>query len=476
MGARLAGRAYVDLARGGGMSAPQWLAVLGVSALAGVALASDWYVAFGLLAVAVFTAVGLLRPALFLSLFLIVRPLLDQFSQVTAGADSANAAGALGLLVVGVAAVVLIAREKVVVPAAPSAALLAIGLVSALAAVQASFQLGSTLGPRPVTEMVRLLALVAVFLLAANVTTSPTRARAVFAIVGLSAVIPALWGIQELLAGAPVKAGTEIGRISGTFTGPVPYGAFLALTALVLAFGPVERIPGWLRWSGFAVMLIALTESYSRVGWVLFVLGFLVLAWPARKRLVVGLGVLLLLVTLSVPSVRERALPLGKAETESSTSSAGYESYDWRLDNWSGLLGEWKKQPVFGFGLETSTFVNPRSPARTQNVPGGGYEVHNLFVRVLVEGGIVLLAAYLLFFGVMMGRMRRLARQRWELRDAARLLYVVWGLVFFAGISTGDPFQLTALMVAVLALTGAVEGAHRVARGSQEPAGALTAR
>ncbi len=430
---------------------------LGASAAAGLALvaAPEWWVAFGVLGVAALTAFGLLRPAMFLGVFLLVRPLLDEFSQTTVGVESANLAGALGALLAAITVVVLVARRRPVVPPA-TGPLMGITFVSLLAAAQAASSVPS-IGLRPASELIRLIALVTVFLLAANTTPRESRARALFVIVGVSAIVPALWGIWELGFGAPVKEGTEIGRISGTFTGPVPFGAFLSFTALVMIFGPVEKVPSWIRWPALVAMLIALTATYSRVGWVLFVLGLVILGWRDKKALVTGFVMVLVVVGAAIPSVRERALP----SEEGTSTAAGYESYDWRLGNWEGLLGKWRERPLLGNGLESTTFVNPRAPLEGVGRPGGGFESHNLLVRILVEGGLVLLVAYLIFLVSIMRRLRRLSRERWELRDGARLLYVIWGLSFFTGLTTDDPFQLTALMVTLLGLTGAVEGAHR---------------
>jgi O-antigen ligase len=246
----------------------------------------------------------------------------------------------------------------------------------------------------------------------------------------------------------------------------VPFGAFLAFAALLTIFGPVQRVPGWVRWPALALMLVALTESFSRVGWVFFIVGLIVLAWPQQKRLVVAFALALVVVMLASPDVRERALPVGSEAPTAASSEAGYESYGWRLENWGGLLDKWAQKPVLGYGLESTQYVNPRAPVGLSTASGGGYEAHNMVVRVLVEGGVLLLIVYLAFFAVMIRRLWRLARADWELREGARVLLVIWCLMLFTGATTDDPFSLTALMVGVLALTGAVEGVWALRRSA----------
>jgi O-antigen ligase len=434
-----------------------------VSLLAGLALVAspDWWIAFGLVGVAGCTAFGLIQPALFLGLFLAIRPLLDQFSTVTAGVPSANVAGALGSLLVAITVVALAVRKgRFSVPTAVP--LVAVALVSIVAAAQATLELGSVIGLNSVSELVRLAALLALFLLAANITTTVAKARSLFVIVAMSAVIPALYGMYELVAGvAPSHDTEDVARISGTFTGPVPFGAFLAFAALITMFGPMQKVPGWVRWPALALMLVGLTESFSRVGWVTLILGVGIMAWPHQKRLVATFVILVIGLIMVVPSVRERALPLGNQAPTAQSSAAGYESYGWRIQNWGGLLDKWSQKPLLGYGLQTTQFVNPRSPASSVGVVGGGFEAHNMLVRILVEGGVVLLLVYLAYFAAMLRRMWRLSRRRWALAEESRLLLVVWGLTLFTGATTDDPFTLTAVMGGLLALSGAVEGAWR---------------
>ncbi len=433
---------------------------LGLSAVAGLALVAspDWWIAFGLLGVAALTAFGLINPALFLALFLFIRPILDQFTKATAGVPSANVSGAFGALVVAITIVVLTHnRRRLSAPI--TTPLLAIALLSIVAAAQARFELGGALGTNSLSELVRLAALIAVFLLAAHVTRGSDRVKALFVVVGLSAVIPAGWGIWEFIVGAPVKEGQEIGRISGPFTGPVPFGAFLSFAALLLIFGPVQRIPAWLRWPAVAMILFALIESYSRVGWVLFILGVAILAWPTQKRVVATFAVGLALLMVVSTDFRTRALPLGSDAPTAESSAGGYESYGWRMANWNGLLDVWSEKPLLGWGLESTRYVNPRAPAEGVGVAGGGYEAHNMIVRVLVEGGVLLLAVYLAFFAAVLSRLWRLSRTAWDLQGGARVLLVIWGLTLFTGATTDDPISLTAVMVGLLGLTGAIEGA-----------------
>ena len=168
------------------------------------------------------------------------------------------------------------------------------------------------------------------------------------------------------------------------------YGAFLGLTPLLTALRTgAEGHPGWVRWPGLALMLFALIESYSRVGWVLFVLGVVILAWPraeaARGRVRwSGLASLLMVVSADV---RDAGAAAGLRRAHGRDQRpAGYESYGWRIANWNGLLDKWSEKPLLGCGLKSHRVREParprggrrgarrgiRGPQHARAVPGRG--------------------------------------------------------------------------------------------------------
>jgi O-antigen ligase/polysaccharide polymerase Wzy-like membrane protein len=450
---------------GRGATPAQVAAAVAASAVTGLTLAvtADWRAALGLLAVAAFVAMGLLRPALFLVVFLLVRPLLDGLNASLGAGLNVN--GVAGLLAVGVALALAAARPR------PSGAgairgFLAVLCVSAVAAAVAILVLGNDLflardliREDVLAELARLGALLAVYYLAARCITTPSRVRALFAIIGLSAVIPGVWGIGQLIAGPAVSESSGLARVSGPFTSPNSFGAYLAVCALVLIFLPRGTLSPWARWPSLAITLVPLVQTYSRMGWVLFVLGLVVLGWRERWSLVVAGFLAAALLAITVPAVAERALPTGSDQPRGHAEK-GYGSLDWRIENASDLLKKWSQSPLLGRGLRSTVYVNERRPAESSHDPRGGYKAHNMVVRVLVEGGLLLLGAYVVFFTVILRKLRRLRRAPWSLAGLARLIFVIWALVIVAGIAADDPLEATAMMFAVLALTGALEGAY----------------
>jgi O-antigen ligase len=426
-----------------------------------MAATGDSKIPLGLLALGTMGVLGFVRPALFLGLFLATRPLLDSFSdkQFIHGLASANPAGVLAVLMVGMTLVAVTTSRDILVPRAVTVLAIVVSL-SVFGAAWAMDTLGGTIGTAPISELVRLFAMFAVYVLAANLFATPRRVRLLFSTVALSAVLPAVIGIVQWIHGVNPQPGFTVGRIDSTFVGPNGFAAYLALAALLL-IAATPQLPRRVRLPCLAVILIALVGTYSREGWLMFLLGILLLGWRRHRALVLAVTVVAAALVLTVPTVHDRVLPSSRPIISSNGGPAqtAYESLNWRLGNWRDLLAKYGESPVIGFGLRSTPYVNPGRPEQL-GPPGSGFEAHNLVVRVLVEGGVVLLVAYVALFFVLVREARRMALARWPLQELSRVVLVLWILVIVVGLSTDDPLANTTMTFALLALAGSLEGAR----------------
>ena len=232
----------------------------------------------------------------------------------------------------------------------------------------------------------------------------------------------------------------------------------------MLIFAPLKGLAAWVRWPLLVGIIVALAATYSRMGWVLLVFGLVLLGWRERKGVVLAGIAVALIVVVTVPTIRERAVPFTVPQEKlEQSSAAGYESFDWRMDNWRGLLDEWEKKPLLGYGLQATTYVNPRRRlgAADRAEAQKGFDAHNMVVRILVEGGVVLLVCYIFFLAAILMTTRRLRRARWPLAEESRIIHTLWLLIILVAVATDDPMGHTTLMYVLLALTGALEGAYR---------------
>jgi O-antigen ligase len=99
-------------------------------------------------------------------------------------------------------------------------------------------------------------------------------------------------------------------------------------------------------------------------------------------------------------------------------SAGDGNSFNWRIMQWTYLLGQWQLHPILGYGLGISAHVS------TNNL-----YPHNDYVRALVEGGIVGFILFLLFFIVQIVRLIQLYRNPSSSREQRELCLVLLGIL-----------------------------------------------
>lgn len=226
-----------------------------------------------------------------------------------------------------------------------------------------------------------------------------------------SVLPPLLSPNQGDFTGGPPSEGTS--RIRGTLGHPNTFVTFILM------------FMGLTYWR--------FTQSKQRLPWILL-LGLLAFFYVSTKSLfgLMMLGtfmVVLIAPRLSLPSLiggvslfaiviglfgstefgQERLgsigqTPLGDPDIDiwrAILLSAGDgNSFNWRIMQWTYLLGQWQLHPILGYGLGISAYVSTNK-----------LYPHNDYVRALVEGGIVGFVIFLLFFGVQIVRLIQLFRQ-----------------------------------------------------------------
>jgi len=383
---------------------------------------------------------------------LVARSALEVFTNVNLGPLRLNVPGLTSLAVLGLAAWLLIRRRNVAWH--PLATGWIVWLVVLLPFVFLSCRAFGHEGLMAIREWVRLLSIAAVFLLAYNLRPKEGR-RSGLRLLFLGLPIPLAVALYQLIFRKGWVIGTEF-RLMGTLSHPNSLGVLLVFfIALTYGRSRTSSHPLW-------TVLIAI-EMVFLVG-TLNIGGFLMLgalwAWlflreEARGRAVVvglcALFVLTLLTNRQAPAKVETAgstfLTNRRAPAEAKTvpsiapstiipadAAKSYSSsMGWRFGNWANLIDLWKKKPWLGYGLHTTSLINPWKT--DQKI---GFAPHNDFVRYLVETGAVGFLAFcgfILFSGIEMLKAALRAR---PVRGAP-LLWILTG-VFLAwqGGSMGD--------------------------------------
>lgn len=198
----------------------------------------------------------------------------------------------------------------------------------------------------------------------------------------VTCAIAAAIGIAQIPSGERVSSPFE-----GQYGEPNTFGGYLVfmlafILAQALSAKTLQARLGWVAFSGLVVLPFLFT--LSRSSWLAAVpmLLTLVILSPRRLPLMVGLGVLVIAGSVVFPKqvvdrynytldekIDRGDYQIGGKRLDSSTSA--------RLDSWKQGLQAWIARPFFGYGVTGFSFMDAQ------------------FVRVLVEAGLIGLAAFL---------------------------------------------------------------------------------
>ncbi len=202
-------------------------------------------------------------------------------------------------------------------------------------------------------------------------------------------------------------------RIQGTFGHPNSFAVYLLLF-IGLAWwklGQTQHRWFWLLLLGLLAFLLVGTKTLV----ALVMLGVLVLVLTARRLNLPNLisGVLLfalVLVLFANTELGQQRLssladtPLLNPEIDTSRaillSTSDYNSFNWRIAQWTELLQAWQQFPLLGYGLGLS-----------MSVSANHFLPHNDYIRALVEQGLVGLVILLSMIGVQGVRLVQLLRR-----------------------------------------------------------------
>lgn len=332
------------------------LAVLGAAAAAGGAI----------------VALSLRRFELFVLVVLVLRVAVDRMGQTAPISPAEVLAGILLL-----AGVRWWWRAGRPLPRSPLLAPFALFLAACVASVAASSD--QVVSGR---ELGRLLAVGVMLVVLDVLLQRRLRPAVVVATIFASAALPVAVGLVEGVTGDG-RSIAGFARVDGTLAHPNPFGIYLALV-LVAAAAVLPHVAGRARLALLVLLApigACLVLTYTRGAWIAAVLGLLVVGILQSRRLLAAMVVVVVLVAALVPSIGARFSDL---ERDRRLSGAAGNSLVWRFEHWGEAVGDLADNPVSGIGLK---MVQERSE--------GQKNVHNDFIRILVETGVVGFGAYL---------------------------------------------------------------------------------
>jgi O-antigen ligase len=387
-----------------------WIAAGAVSAgalIAAIALGSgtEFLATAGIIPFAVLFAI---RPVWGVYAVIIARPSMDLWadrSLTNAGSISVNPASALAVVFIAVGGAYLLENRHLVRQAPSTLPYLGLAGMAVLSVAVAPSKGGA------VTETLRLVSVAVLYMAAWTVIRDREGLKRMAIALLASLIVPTGLAIWQFAHGGSTVI-SEIGRSSGTFLQPDPFGIFTGfMAAFLVPLALCSRLR--LRWAVLVAtpfVVVALIASYTRTGWVGFVFGLFVLA-VVRYRWMLILGpILLILIAAAVPSTVHRFSDLTSGRTQYGPGN----SLRARLDLWRQNLPRVEHDPVLGNGFKAIVEDTTSTRAVGLNVQQGAHS-HSDFVRAIVELGV---PGFLFFCWLLFGMWAACRRAYRRARDA----------------------------------------------------------
>jgi len=296
-----------------------------------------------------------------------------------------------------------------------------------------------------------------VYFVTVNYVQDAAQVRRLLTTAFVTCAIAAVMGIAQIPSGERVSAPFE-----GKFGEPNTFGGYLVFM-LALILGQVltaPTMPALVGWSGFAgLVTLPFLYTLSRSSWIAAIPMLLTLVLLSRRRLLLMsvLGVVVILGPLAFPKqvmdrynytfhekVDRGEYTLAGKRLDLSTSA--------RFDSWKQALTGWTKSPFLGYGVTGFAFMDAQ------------------FMRVLVETGLVGLAAFLWLLWrllrVAWDTHRRLARTRLE---GITLGYLAGSVAIFTHAAGANTFIIVRIMEPFWFFTGLITLLPLIF-GSEKPA------
>jgi putative inorganic carbon (HCO3(-)) transporter len=341
-----------------------------------------------LLALMIGLCIAYSKPHWLLIILLLVRSSTDEIQEIVTFFPghwySFNIAGLLNIVSVAFGILVLtrrFLRNDRLLPSPPVTLLLMLIGVSLLSIPQ-SEEIGTSL-----KAWVRLMSYFGIALVSYDmIDREQISMRKVLRGITIASIPPLILGYYQAISGSgyffPGYQSTSFAyRPQGTFGHPAILASFLMIIICITLASYFLRYP---LWSRPILIFLAISSmgllilTFARTQWIgaavaIGVIGLL----RSRKMLFIGI-VLVVVLTLTVPVIRERI------QGEQAT-----ESFEWRVEVWQASLRILRNPTLFGTGLDTSHLYINNILVNVFVPP------HNDYLRMAIETGLVGLLTYL---------------------------------------------------------------------------------
>lgn len=250
-------------------------------------------------------------------------------------------------------------------------------------------------------------------------------------------------------------------RSSATFDNPLILATYLVLTTPFCAFGSVYfRKSSHRKISRICLVLAVggIVGTMSRSSYIAIAIAMIVLILSS-KRLMKKLWPFLVALAIGIP--------VGLfTRYKNHSLSDFFDSDNKRIDIWKSCIEMFKRSPVFGLGAGTEnihlSLINDFNIDRTH--------AHNLFIELLVEGGIVgILFVCVIAFFIVKALIKTIKYDNMHYRYYAAVYFS--SLIAFTIMSlTEHTLQSPKELIMFFIVIGFIEATHRLATNQTQPA------
>lgn len=238
-------------------------------------------------------------------------------------------------------------------------------------------------------ELLRLFSILSFFVLGFFIGNFK-KAKFIPKLIFYSSIIPLVFAFYQLITetGMGRIAGLQ-NRLYGTFSDPNSFAAFCLIVIGILVYHLSQKKStsfnkNWKEYSLLVFLVLILLATFSRGGWLAFLIFLTVFTLIKKPKLLLLLFGSLIFLTLIIEPVRNRLEDVYNPPITSSVY--------WRFEQWSKMTDLFKKQPWTGYGIGTETIVHEKE----FGFYAGNPYTHNDILKNALETGIFGALAYLI--------------------------------------------------------------------------------
>lgn len=266
------------------------------------------------------------------------------------------------------------------------------------------------------TEFVRVISFLLMYFAVYLIIKSNADIKHIISTVIFSSVIPMIYAVFEWGFGLGIYTNPGFdNRIAGTFGHPNVFGYFLliiiSLIMYILLEYKLNKTDQYLIISYNVILSVLLILTYTRGAWIgLFIL-LLGIGFVKMPKMSTFLGIILVPVIslilfiydwlqknilIGYPAIKK--IPIINRITGLFDGDPS-DSILWRRQMWDDMINKGLESPIIGYGTGSVTTI-------TEQVRGlklGALEVHNDYIKVFVESGLIGLVIYLFMIVSILG-------------------------------------------------------------------------